>query len=115
MKNHFLLPLLFPLIYLLGFLSGSCWQTLMFRGVLQWTPPNATIQERQSESVASGLQHQSRQQNGAETLKPAPARPITEQSLEAALEDPDFKRVHDFLTRENPMQMNLDPPNDAKP
>lgn len=30
-----------------------------------------------------------------------------EQQIAEALNDPDFRRVHDFLERENPMQMNL--------
>ena len=43
-----------------------------------------------------------------------------EKAISQALEDPDFKRVHDFLTRENPIQMNIDssrerPKNDTRP
>ncbi|MDR0869392.1 MAG: hypothetical protein LBN39_01220 [Planctomycetaceae bacterium] len=38
-------------------------------------------------------------------LQPEPEK--KEEEMSEALKDPDFRRVHDFLERENPMQMNL--------
>lgn len=32
-----------------------------------------------------------------------------DEQIGKALEDPDFKRLHDFLQRETPMQMKLEP------
>ena len=76
-------------------MSGSYWQAMLFRA----SQP-AIVQETVRE-IESALE--------------IPSPPTTEEEkLAAAMEDPDFKRVHDFLARENPMQMNLDAPKSSK-
>ncbi len=87
---------LFPLllgVFVFGFVAGVAWQRSEAPSVV-------------AEPVISAEYRL----NNAETLDVSEA----ETRINKALEDPDFKRVHDLLSRENPIQMNI-PPRETAP
>ncbi len=92
MKSNNLLFVLLPVVFFLGFLGGMYWQTLMIRSAMRSVPRSPA--EVQAPSVI------------VQSAPPSSA----EEGLSQALEDPDFRRVHDFLMRDNPIQMNLEIP-----
>ncbi len=103
MKYHCLWAALLPLLFFLGFLSGTLWQTLMIRNMLQSVFLQPPVVETQPRSVP----------DAADQVKMQP-QTSDEEKMEKALEDPDFKRVHDFLMRENPIQMDLTSPHNSE-
>jgi hypothetical protein len=93
MKQSFLLLA----IFFFGFLSGSLWQTLQQNlQPISVAPPIPL----QPETVTMKIPDSNKQ----ETKK------TEEEKMSQALTDPDFKRVHDFLMLEKPIQMKLGQP-----
>ena len=93
MDKRLILFLSFCLAFALGFVAGTFWSSI--------PAPSST-----SQSV---------------TMPPVDTLDLTdmEARIAQALEDPDFKRVHDHLSREMPMQMDLptkpEPPQERIP
>ncbi len=91
MNKRFILFFSFVLVFVFGFALGAFWRSFVdhssvsARENVRVTPSNAL-------SVPS-----------SETIELSEA----EARISKALEDPDFKRVHDLLQRERPVQMNL--------
>ncbi|MDR0706008.1 MAG: hypothetical protein LBF88_13630 [Planctomycetaceae bacterium] len=98
MKHNIILIILLFTVFFIGFLSGSFWQALL-QSRLQVSAelPAASSAETKNKNI------------GTENIDPVtPSQLTEEEQTTQALTDPDFKRVHDFLIRESPMQMNLE-------
>jgi hypothetical protein len=94
-RNTLFIVLLFP-VFFIGFLSGSFWQALL----------QSRLQVSAELPVSS---HAETKDIGTENIGTVtPSQLTEEEQVTQALTDPDFKRVHDFLIRESPMQMNLE-------
>ncbi|MDR2755043.1 MAG: hypothetical protein LBC20_04995 [Planctomycetaceae bacterium] len=106
MKHQILLVILLFIVFFIGFLSGSLWQVLL-QNKLQIIPqpPVTPVALPTNMSVTKN-------DNIKEEIKDfdtvTPQKLTEEEQVTQALTDPDFKRVHDFLIRESPIQMNLE-------
>jgi hypothetical protein len=97
-RNIILLVLLFT-VFFIGFLSGSFWQALLQSRLQVFVEP----------PVASPAKINETKNIGTENIDSVTSSKLTEdEQVTQALTDPDFKRVHDFLIRESPIQMNLE-------
>ncbi|MDR1963784.1 MAG: hypothetical protein LBQ50_08390 [Planctomycetaceae bacterium] len=94
MRQTIMLIIVFFVVFFIGFLSGSFWQTLL------QNQRQVLVIDSSVAPVTSPT---------AETVKPN--KLTEEEQITQALTDSDFKRVHDFLIRESPMQMNLEKEN----
>ena len=96
MKQNTLLIVLLFTVFFIGFLSGSFWQTMLqYRLQIADEPPIAAS----ADIKRIGTEN---------TNTVTPSQLTEEEQITQALTDPDFKRVHEFLIRESPMQMNLE-------
>jgi hypothetical protein len=88
MKPKILFVVILFAVFFAGFLSGSLWQTLL-----------------------QNLRQVSIEQSVHPITEAAEKMPPTllpdEEKISQALTDPDFKRVHDYLMREKPIQMKI--------
>jgi cytoskeletal protein RodZ len=87
-------------VFFIGFLSGSLWQTLQQN--LRSIPVELSVTLKPEETEKNkGVEISSPDNKLQKTM-------MEEEKMSRALSDPDFKRVHDFLIRDKPIQMNLD-------
>ncbi|MDR0336196.1 MAG: hypothetical protein LBI18_03800 [Planctomycetaceae bacterium] len=96
MKQHILLLILIFVVFFIGFLSGSFWQVFL-QSQLRVAVEQPIVLPAETKNIASD-------NIGTGTT----SKSTEEERVIQALTDPDFKRVHDFLIRESPMQMNLE-------
>ncbi|MDR1142262.1 MAG: hypothetical protein LBL62_11255 [Planctomycetaceae bacterium] len=96
MKQNTLLVVLLFTVFFIGFLSGSLWQTLL----------QNRLQVSVEPPVASSADTKNSDTKNTGTV--TPQKLTEEEQITHALTDQDFKRVHDFLIRESPIQMNLE-------
>ncbi|MDR2116920.1 MAG: hypothetical protein LBP87_11130 [Planctomycetaceae bacterium] len=104
MKHNTLLVILLFVVFFIGFLSGSLWQTLLQNQLRISTEPSVS-------PIAPSVNTNVTENNNIKNINPPTPQQLTETEegqIIQALTDPDFKRVHDFLIRESPMQMNLE-------
>jgi hypothetical protein len=96
MKRSILLIILLFMVFFIGFLSGSFWQVFL-QNRLQVSAEPSVVSPAEIKNIGT-------ENNDTVT----PSKLTEEERVMQALTDPDFKRVHDFLIRESPIQMNLE-------
>ncbi|MDR3196974.1 MAG: hypothetical protein LBU34_03805 [Planctomycetaceae bacterium] len=102
MKQNTLLVILLFIVFFIGFLSGSLWQTLLQNQLRIVTEPSVAPVVSPASTVVM-------ENTNTKNMDTATPQKLTEdEQVTQALTDPDFKRVHDFLIREYPIQMNLE-------
>jgi len=85
MGKRLVLFLSFSLVFGLGFVAGTLWRSTT---VVPSTATSGDLSTETNDDLWSQF-------------------PFTEAQIAQALEDPDFKRVHDYLNREQPVQLNV--------
>lgn len=100
--NYFLVLFLLFIVFFLGFLTGARWQA--DRPILVSLPQKTVKQDRLGETVKNNVVQK---HSVSEKKEKKSELSDEERQITKALEDPDFKRLHDHLMRQNPIQMNI--------
>ncbi|MDR2438047.1 MAG: hypothetical protein LBE12_01580 [Planctomycetaceae bacterium] len=112
MKHSIVLVIFLFIVFFVGFLSGSLWQALLQNRLqmLPQLPMTSVVPPTKPTNISvppnSGVKEDAENIKGRNTV--TSPKLTEEEQITQALTDPDFKRVHDFLIRESPIQMNLE-------
>jgi len=97
MDKRFVLFLSFGLVFVSGFSAGVLWRSSFQPSAPSLLPAVSCLSSTMPSADVIGLEAQ----------------------IAKALEDPDFKRIHDYLNRENPIQLEIptkpEPPQEQVP